>query len=66
MSNYNTIEPAVIDEDLLRKAVNDQVNSEISEIARKEGIDPIEVVSLRLDYKSIQQLTYTHRLLILI
>ena len=52
MSTYNTIEPTVIDEDLLRKAVNDQVAPEIADIARKEGIDPPDVTSLRLDYKS--------------
>ena len=53
MSNaYNSIEPTVIDEDLLKKATNEQVNIEIAEVARKEGIDPLEVVSLRLDYKS--------------
>ncbi|KAI8830849.1 hypothetical protein BC829DRAFT_426505 [Chytridium lagenaria] len=42
--SYNTIEPT---------AVNDQVNPEIADIARKEGIDPIEVTALRLDYKNI-------------
>jgi hypothetical protein len=52
MSNYNTIEPAVVDEDLQRKAVNEQVSPEIADIARREGIDPLEVTSLRLDYKS--------------
>lgn len=54
MSNYNSIEPTVIDEDLIRKAVDDQVNPEIAEIARLEGIDPPEVMALRLDYKSEQ------------
>ncbi|KAJ3088362.1 Dynein regulatory complex subunit 3, partial [Quaeritorhiza haematococci] len=50
--SYNSIEPTVIDEDLLRKAMNEQVASEIGDIARKDGIDPLEVSSLRLDYKS--------------
>ena len=54
MSNtYKSVEPTVIDEDLLRKAVNEQVPIEIAEVARKEGIDPLEVYSLRLDYKSL-------------
>ncbi|KAJ3415179.1 Dynein regulatory complex subunit 3 [Chytridiales sp. JEL 0842] len=53
MNQYNTIEPAVIDEDLQRKAVNEQVSPEIADIARREGIDPLEVTSLRLDYKNI-------------
>ncbi|KAJ3107631.1 Dynein regulatory complex subunit 3 [Phlyctochytrium planicorne] len=51
--SYNTVEPTVIDEDLLKKAVNDQVNPEIADIARREGIDPAEVTALRLDYKNI-------------
>jgi hypothetical protein len=42
----------VVDEELLKKAVNDQVPLEIAEVARKEGIDPLEVFTLRLDYKS--------------
>lgn len=54
MSTYNTIEPTVIDEDLLRKAVNDQVSLEIADVARREGIDPQDVTSIRLDYKSRQ------------
>ncbi|KAJ3159993.1 Dynein regulatory complex subunit 3 [Geranomyces michiganensis] len=54
MSTYNAIEPTVIDEDLLRKAVNDQVAPEIADVARREGIDPVDVTSLlRLDYKNI-------------
>ena len=57
----NTIEPTVIDEELLKKAVNDQIPIEIAEVARKEGIDPLEVLALRLDYKSI----YLHSFLFL-
>ncbi|KAJ3027082.1 UNVERIFIED_CONTAM: Dynein regulatory complex subunit 3 [Siphonaria sp. JEL0065] len=49
----NTIEPAVVDEEILKKATNDQANPEIAEIARREGIDPKETLSLRLDYKNI-------------
>ncbi|KAI9094323.1 hypothetical protein DFS34DRAFT_243321 [Phlyctochytrium arcticum] len=53
MSTYNTIEPTVVDEDLLRKAVNEQVSVEVADIARREGIDPADVTSLRLDYKNV-------------
>ncbi|KAJ3020829.1 Dynein regulatory complex subunit 3 [Thoreauomyces humboldtii] len=53
MSTYNAIEPTVIDEDLLRKAVNDQAAPEIADVARREGIDPSDVTCLRLDYKNI-------------
>nr|KAJ3419777.1 Dynein regulatory complex subunit 3 [Polyrhizophydium stewartii] len=53
MSNYNNTEPTVIDEELIRKAINEQLNSEIAEIARKEGVEASEVTTLRLDYKNI-------------
>lgn len=50
-----SIEPTVIDEDLLKKAVNEQeqVPVDVAEVARKEGIDSLQVLSLRLDYKNI-------------
>jgi hypothetical protein len=51
--SYTTIEPTVIDEELIRKAINEQLNPEVAEIAKKEGVDPEEVEYLRLDYKSI-------------
>ena len=52
MSNYNTVEPTVIDEELVRKAINEQLNPDIADVARKEGVDSLEVYNLRLDYKS--------------
>lgn len=54
-TSYISVEPTVIDEDLLKKAVNDQeqVPVDVAEVARKEGIDPLEVTALRLDFKSI-------------
>ncbi|KAJ3262588.1 Dynein regulatory complex subunit 3 [Boothiomyces macroporosus] len=51
--SFATIEPTVIDEELIRRAINEQLNPEIAEIAKKEGVDPEEVLSLRLDYKNI-------------
>lgn len=51
--SYATIEPTVIDEELIRKAINEQLNPEIADIARREGVAPEEVLSLRLDYKNI-------------
>ncbi|KAH6601697.1 hypothetical protein BASA61_001901 [Batrachochytrium salamandrivorans] len=53
MSNYNNTEPIVIDEELIRKAINEQIPPEIAEIARKEGIESSQVTALRLDYKNI-------------
>jgi hypothetical protein len=51
--SYTTIEPTVIDDELIRKAINEQLNPEVAEVARKEGVNAEEVTSLRLDYKSM-------------
>jgi len=50
--SYASVDPVVISEELINTAINEQVAPEIAEIARKEGIDPEEVTSIRLDYKS--------------
>ena len=47
--SYNSIEPTVIDEELLKKAVLENA----SEVAKKEGVEHHEVLTLRLDYRSI-------------
>jgi len=49
-----SIEPAVIDEDMLRKAVEEQgPKGEAGEIAREEGVDFANADTLRLDFKNI-------------
>ena len=50
--SYASVDPVVISEELINTAINEQVDPSIAEIARKEGIDPEEVTSIRLDYKS--------------
>jgi len=50
--SYASVDPVVISEELINTAINEQVDPSIAEIARKEGIDPEEVSSIRLDYKS--------------
>ena len=51
---YDTIEPSVIDEQMLKDAVEDQgPKGEAGRIAKKEGIDFDRVLSLRLDYRSM-------------
>ena len=52
----SNVDPVVIDDELLRKAVNDQITPEVAEIARREGVDYREVTSLRLDYKSMHMM----------
>ncbi len=50
---YDTVEPAVIDEDMLQRAVEEQgPKEEAGKIAKEEGITFIDVKSLRLDFKS--------------
>lgn len=50
---YDTVEPSVIDEDMLQKAVEEQgPKDEAGRIAKQEGIDFGDVKSLRLDFKS--------------
>ncbi|KAI8506378.1 Dynein regulatory complex subunit 3 [Branchiostoma belcheri] len=51
---YDTVEPAVIDEEMLQKAVEEQgPKDEAGRIAKQEGIDFADVLSLRLDFKNI-------------
>ncbi len=50
---YNTIEPSVISEALLRRCVEEQgPEGEAGRIAKYEGIDFAEVTELRLDFQS--------------
>ncbi|GAB1602487.1 dynein regulatory complex subunit 3-like [Argonauta hians] len=51
---YDSVEPAVIEEEMLRKAVEEQgPKYEAGEIVKKDGIDFKFVVTLRLDFKNI-------------
>ncbi|XP_068761038.1 dynein regulatory complex subunit 3-like [Montipora capricornis] len=51
---YDTIEPSVIDEQMLKDAVEEQgPKGEAGRIAKQEGIDFGDVHSLRLDFKNI-------------
>lgn len=51
---YDTIEPSVIDDEMLHKAVEEQgPKEEAGRIAKQEGIDFADVLALRLDYKNI-------------
>jgi len=51
---YDTVEPSVVDEEMLHKAVEEQgPKEEAGKIAREEGIDFLDVTALRLDFKNI-------------
>ena len=50
---YDTIEPSVIDEQMLKDAVEEQgPKGEAGRIAKQEAINFGDVLSLRLDFKS--------------
>ena len=50
---YDTVEPSVIDEEMLLRAVEEQgPKEEAGKIAKTEGIDFGDVTTLRLDFKS--------------
>lgn len=51
---YDTIEPSVIDEQMLKNAIEEQgPKGEAGRIAKQEGTDFGDVLSLRLDFKNI-------------
>ena len=50
---YDTVEPAVIDDEMLRRAVEEQgPKEEAGKIAKNEGISYCDVITLRLDFRS--------------
>ena len=50
---YDTIEPSVVDEDMLQKAVEEQgPKDEAGRIAKDERLDFADVKELRLDFRS--------------
>lgn len=51
---YDTIEPSVVDEEMLKKAVEEQgPKDQAGRIAKEEGIHFRDVTQLRLDFKNI-------------
>ena len=50
---YDTVEPSVIDDGMLKQAIEEQgPQEEAGNVARKEGTAYEEVTSLRLDFRS--------------
>lgn len=51
---YDTVEPTVIDDAMLKACIEEQgPQEEAGNIAKKDGIHYEEVLSLRLDFKSL-------------
>lgn len=58
---YDTIEPNVVSEALLRKCVADQgPDGEAGRVAKEEGTDFAEVTRLRLDFQSMRALCFNY------
>ncbi|KAM6957037.1 dynein regulatory complex subunit 3 [Aplochiton taeniatus] len=57
---YDTVEPSVVDEEMLQKAVEEQGPQDqvAGRIAKEEGIQFIEVFQLRLDYRNILKIDH--------
>ena len=53
---YDTVEPSVIDDSMLRRCIEEQAieekGNEAGGIAKNDGVFYHEVVSIRLDFKS--------------
>ena len=50
---YDTVEPSVIDDRMLRNAIEEQgPQDEAGNVAKRDGIVYEEILSLRLDFKS--------------
>jgi hypothetical protein len=52
MNQINSVDPAIIDEALVRQAAFQQIEPDVSEIVADEGVELHKVIALRLDYKS--------------
>ncbi|XP_069036840.1 dynein regulatory complex subunit 3 [Lepisosteus oculatus] len=56
---YDTVEPSVVDEQMLQKAVEEQgPQDQAGSIAKEEGIQYGEVCQLRLDYRNILKIDH--------
>ena len=62
---YDTVEPAVIDDSMLRTTIEEQgPQEEAGNIAKKDGIVYEEIQTLRLDFKSkTLKIMVSHRIL---
>ncbi|XP_035195647.1 dynein regulatory complex subunit 3 isoform X2 [Oxyura jamaicensis] len=54
--SYNSIEPNVIDDEMLQKAIEEQRPEDIVKLAESEGIDFRDVTELQLSFRNILQI----------
>ncbi|NWW88973.1 DRC3 protein, partial [Rhynochetos jubatus] len=53
---YNSMEPNVMDDEMVQKAVEKQLPEDIGKLAKREGINFKDVTELRLSFRSILQI----------
>ncbi|NXH67413.1 DRC3 protein, partial [Hydrobates tethys] len=53
---HNSIEPNVIDDEMVQKAVEDQYPEDIGKLAKREGINFKDVTELQLSFRNILQI----------
>ena len=49
---YNSIEPNIIDDEMVQKAVEEQCPEDIGKLAKREGINFKDVTELQLSFRS--------------
>ncbi|XP_071616507.1 dynein regulatory complex subunit 3 [Heliangelus exortis] len=54
--SYNSIEPNVIDDEMLQKAIEEQHPEDIRKLAKMEGVDFKDVTELQLSFRNILQI----------
>uniref|UniRef100_A0A8C8ASX1 Dynein regulatory complex subunit 3 n=1 Tax=Otus sunia TaxID=257818 RepID=A0A8C8ASX1_9STRI len=53
---YNSIEPNIIDDEMVQKAVEEQCPEDIEKLVKREGIDFKDVTELQLSFRNILQI----------
>ncbi|KAM6197058.1 dynein regulatory complex subunit 3 [Sarcoramphus papa] len=53
---YNSIEPNIIDDEMVQKAVEEQCPEDIGKLAKREGINFKDVTELQLSFRNILQI----------
>ncbi|XP_010164028.1 dynein regulatory complex subunit 3 [Antrostomus carolinensis] len=53
---YNSIEPNIIDDEMVQKAVEEQWSEDISKLTKSEGINFKDVMELQLSFRNILQI----------
>ncbi|PKK20718.1 dynein regulatory complex subunit 3 isoform X1 [Columba livia] len=54
--SHNSVEPNVIDDEMIQKAIEEQYPEDIGQLAKKEGTDFKDVTELQLSFRNILQI----------